>query len=96
MQLIINLLPYLIVVNMLGLIITVYDKFAARSDLWRVPENILFLVAIIGGSFFMCITMQIIRHKTRNKKFVYGLPLIVVIHITISMIYLFSTINMVG
>ena len=91
MQFMLEILPYIIVVNGIGIIITVYDKFASKVGFWRIPEMFLLFIAAIGGSFFMCITMQIIRHKTRRRKFVYGVPIIVIIHIILIMIIVFNS-----
>jgi uncharacterized membrane protein YsdA (DUF1294 family) len=88
MKLIIEILPYLAIINGIGIVITVYDKFAARIGLWRISENFLLFVAAIGGSIFMYIIMQIIRHKTRHKKFVYGLPIIAITQIILMMFFI--------
>lgn len=58
----------------LGCGMTVYDKYVARHKKRRVPERTLLLVAACGGALPMFIVMQLIRHKTRHKKFMIGLP----------------------
>ncbi|MBQ5843177.1 MAG: DUF1294 domain-containing protein, partial [Clostridia bacterium] len=42
----------------------------------RIPEKTLFLTALFGGSLAMYITMLVIRHKTKHKRFMIGLPVI--------------------
>ncbi len=69
---------YLIIINFIALIVTVSDKQRAISHRWRVPENTLLLIAALGGSPAMMITMRIIRHKTQHKKFMLGIPAIIV------------------
>lgn len=79
-----SLLIYLAAISVFSVIITVYDKIAAkRYRKNRVPEKYLFLTAIIGGGLSMYITMQLIRHKTRHKRFMIGLPVIFVIQIIV-------------
>lgn len=56
--------------------VTVFDKKAAIKGKQRVPENTLILLGMLGGSFFMFLTMKLIHHKTRKPKFMAGLPLI--------------------
>lgn len=58
----------------IGCGMTVYDKYAAKHKKRRVPERTLFLVAACGAALPMFIVMQLIRHKTRHKKFMIGLP----------------------
>ena len=64
----------------LGCGMTVYDKYAAKHKKRRVPERTLLLVAACGAALPMFIVMQLIRHKTRHKKFMIGLPALFLIH----------------
>ena len=75
------LLIYFAVISLITLVVTAYDKKAAKK--WpkhRVPEKVLFLLAFIGGAFAEYLTMLNIRHKTKHKSFMIGLPLIMVLH----------------
>ena len=54
--------------------LTVADKLCARQGRRRVPEKALFLWAALGGSAVMYLTMRLIRHKTRHRRFMWGLP----------------------
>lgn len=54
------------------------DKIRAERHEWRIPENTLLLIAAIGGAPAMLLTMLIIRHKTRHRKFMGGLPIIII------------------
>lgn len=73
-------LAYFLAVSVIGLILTVYDKIAAKiAERHRVPEKILMTFGILGGALVMYIIMQLIRHKTRKKKFAVGFPVIIVL-----------------
>ena len=74
-------LLYLIIISSISVAITILDKIAARRRAMRVPEAVLFLLAALGGSLSMYITMFIIRHKTQHPKFRYGIPVIMVLQI---------------
>ena len=69
------------VVSLTAVILTVYDKRAAkRRPRRRIPEKTLMWVAALGGAETMLLTMLLIRHKTLHKKFMIGLPLLIALH----------------
>lgn len=79
---------YLIIITLLTVTITVYDKYAAKKlPKNRIPENVLMTLGFIGGALPEYITMKIIRHKTRHKKFMIGLPLFTALHIILILVY---------
>ncbi|MBQ6066599.1 MAG: DUF1294 domain-containing protein [Clostridia bacterium] len=72
-------LIYLAVISLVAIIVTIYDKIAAKKrPKHRIRENTLLLLAILGGAAAELVTMLLIRHKTRHKKFMIGLPVIIV------------------
>ena len=71
-----GLLIYLIVMNLIGLAVMAMDKSKARHHAWRIPEKILFLVSILGGSVGTWAGMYLFHHKTKHWYFVVGMPLI--------------------
>lgn len=74
----------------LAVIVTVYDKIAAKClPRHRVPEASLLLLAALGGSLPMYITMQIIHHKTQHKKFMIGIPVILAVQILLMILYFY-------
>lgn len=70
---------WVILANVLAVFVTAFDKWAAKSRRFRVPENTLLLLAAVGGSGAMLLTMWLIRHKTRRAKFMLGLPAIILL-----------------
>ena len=72
---------YIIVVSLISVVLTVLDKHNARLHRWRVRERTLFLFAVCGGSLAMYATMLWIRHKTKHKRFMLGLPTIMIAQI---------------
>ena len=54
------------------------DKYKAKRGKWRIKESTLFLLSALGGSAAMYITMRLIRHKTLHKRFMIGIPLIII------------------
>ena len=72
-----NLLQlYLLEINVVALILGAVDKIRARTGKWRVPEGTLLLSAALGGAAGLLLTMLLLRHKTKHKKFILGVPAI--------------------
>ncbi len=46
-----------------------WDKSAARDRQWRIPENTLHLLALLGGWPGALIAQQRLRHKTKKVSF---------------------------
>lgn len=77
-------LIYFSIISVIGMIITVYDKIAAKAaPRHRVSEKALILFGFLGGALIMYITMLLIRHKIRKKKFMISFPLFIVLHLLI-------------
>ncbi|MBR3966581.1 MAG: DUF1294 domain-containing protein [Clostridia bacterium] len=74
---------YFAIISLVAIIFTAGDKWLAKHEKRRVPEKRLFLIAILGGSLAMYCTMCVIRHKTKHKRFMIGLPLIMLLQIVI-------------
>lgn len=75
-------LAYFAAISLVGIILTVYDKIAAKKiKRHRVPEATLMTLGILFGAPAMYLTMQLIRHKTRKPKFSVGFPIIILIQI---------------
>ena len=75
------MLIYLCIVNALGFVLMLADKFKAKKNLWRIPEATLFAVAAIGGSLGCILGMYAVRHKTKHLKFTIGMPLILAVQV---------------
>ncbi|MBQ8911392.1 MAG: DUF1294 domain-containing protein [Clostridia bacterium] len=76
------LLAYTAVLSLLSVIFCLYDKRAAKKHpKSRVPERALFSLSALGGSFAMLACMLLIRHKTKHKRFMIGIPLIILLQI---------------
>ena len=67
---------YLIGINILTFLIFGADKWKAKRDKWRIPEDTLIWLAIVGGSVGALLGMYLFRHKTKHRKFQIGIPVI--------------------
>ena len=78
---------YLLVVNISTIVVYGWDKFCAKQGWQRIPEKILLLLAVLGGSVGAIAAMFLFRHKTLHLKFRYGVPVIFVLQMA-ALIYL--------
>ena len=69
------------IINIVTFIIYGIDKYKAKKGRWRIPENSLIGLAIIGGSIGAYLGMRVWHHKTMHLKFKYGIPLIIIIQL---------------
>lgn len=79
---------YLIIVNAAGYLLMHIDKKRARRHQRRIPERVLLGVAAMGGSIGTMIAMYALRHKTRHRRFRYGVPAIIFLQANIILLIL--------
>lgn len=79
---------YLIGINVLTFLIYGADKWKARRDKWRIPEETLIWLALVGGSVGALLGMHLFRHKTKHKKFLIGIPVILLIQVVLILYFL--------
>lgn len=78
---------YLLVINTSAVVVYGWDKLSAKQGWQRIPEKILLLLAVLGGSIGAIAAMALFRHKTLHLKFRYGVPMILILQIA-GIIYL--------
>lgn len=76
---------YLIIINFISCLAMHIDKQRAIHKKWRISEANLIILSILGGSIGMLLGMSFFRHKTKHKKFTIGVPLILIIQISIAL-----------
>ncbi len=72
---------YLIIINLIAFLAMYIDKRKARYGKWRIPEQSLFFLALIGGSIGAIAGMYAFRHKTKKLRFSIGFPVILILQI---------------
>lgn len=88
-------LIYFLAVNFAAFVMCVYDKYQSQRGGWRVSEKALFTVSLLGGALAMYITMRTIRHKTRHRRFMIGLPIIIILQIILCYVFVDSSIALI-
>ncbi len=72
------LLGVLAVVNTLAFVLMWTDKYrSGQAGVSRMPEGVLFFMAVVGGALGVYISMLVFRHKTRKWYFLLGIPLLI-------------------
>lgn len=69
------------IMNIVTLLISGWDKLAAKQYKRRVPEKVLMGFTTLGGSLGMLISMVWFRHKTGKPLFRIGVPVILLMQL---------------
>ena len=73
---------YLRLINITAFVTMAADKRKAVKGKWRIPERVLFGLAILGGSIGAIAGMYTFHHKTRHRSFTIGLPAILLVQLS--------------
>ena len=74
---------YILAINIATFFLYGIDKYKAKKGQWRISEVALLTMAAIGGSIGAWIGMRIWHHKTMHKKFMYGIPVIIILQVAL-------------
>ncbi len=74
---------YLLIINIITFIIYGIDKYKSIKHKYRISENTLIILAILGGSLGAFLGMIVFHHKTKKKKFVILIPIIMLLWVYI-------------
>ena len=79
---------YLLVMNRVAFLVFGLDKWKAtrkvkNEAVRRVPERVLFLLALLGGSVGALLGMRVFHHKTLHRSFRIGVPVILILQILV-------------
>ena len=84
-----GVLAWFIVMTLSTFVIYAYDKSIAGSESTRVPEKVLLLLALFGGTLGALAGMKVLRHKTAKESFQAKLVAIMVMQIVVVIIYFY-------
>lgn len=80
------LFAYYFILNLLAFLIMGIDKYKAIHHHFRINEQSLLMIAILGGSFGEWIGMVLFHHKIKKKKFAIGIPFLMILHLLLLLI----------
>lgn len=88
-QLLIAIIIYLAVINTLTFFLYGIDKWKSKRAKWRISEAALIWLALFGGSLGAWLGMKTWHHKTQHRKFKYGIPFILILHLALAIYCLY-------
>lgn len=74
---------YFLIINLITFLAFLIDKRKAVHNKYRIAENILIFLCIIGGFIGALNSMVIFKHKLYKKKFTITIPLISLIYLVL-------------
>ncbi len=77
------LISYIIIINLIAFVVMGVDKGKAKAHRRRISEDSMFIVALLGGALGVKLGMSFFKHKTRHKKFIIGIPIIIIINFSL-------------
>lgn len=78
-----KILIYLLVINVIAFLAMGIDKWKAKRGAWRIPEQTLLSLVLLGGGFGGIAGMYVFRHKTKKPRFFIGFPVILIAEIVL-------------
>lgn len=82
-----NIVIYLLVINVIAFLAMGLDKWKAKRGAWRIPEQTLMSLVLLGGGIGGIAGMYVFRHKTKKVRFFVGFPVILILEI-VACVYL--------
>lgn len=83
-----NIIIYVLAINIIAFLAMWIDKKRAENGEWRISENGLFTLVLLGGGIGGIAGMYVFRHKTKKLKFTIGFPTILISEIVLIIYYL--------
>ncbi len=74
---------YLLIINIASFYAMYIDKKKAINHEYRISENTLIVLSLVGGSLGILLGMYRFHHKTKKNKFKIGVPIILIIQMLI-------------
>lgn len=69
--------------NIIGFYLMREDKRRAQKQRYRISEQTLWTVAVLGGAIGSTAGMKLYRHKTKHASFKFGFPFIAIVQVSL-------------
>lgn len=84
---------YLLIINIITFIMYGIDKYRSIKHKYRISENTLIILAILGGAVGAFFGMIMFHHKTQKKRFIVLIPIILLLWVYILISFKNATIS---
>ncbi len=78
---------YLIIINFITFLVFALDKRKAKKGKWRIRVQTLLGLSFLGGAAGGLVAMYTFRHKTKQKIFKFGLPVLLVLQMMLLFLF---------
>lgn len=78
-----NVIIYVVVINIIAFLAMGLDKWKAKRNAWRIPEQTLISLVLLGGGIGGIAGMYLFRHKTKRARFYIGFPALFIVEVII-------------
>ena len=78
-----NVIIYLLAINVIAFLTMGLDKWKAKRNAWRIPEQTLMSLVFLGGGIGGIAGMYTFRHKTNKSRFYIGFPVVLCFEIAV-------------
>ncbi len=90
------LTAWLIPANVVAFAVFCLDKALARAQKLRVPEAVLFALALAGGALGALLGMLVARHKTAKRSFQWTLGVLLFLEAALLIVWLMGGLEGLG
>lgn len=81
---------YYCIINAVGALINIADKRLSIKGKRRISEKSLWVIGICGGAAGSYAAMKAVRHKTKHKNFMVGMPFLIILHAAVIAIIIYQ------
>ncbi|MBE5805225.1 MAG: DUF1294 domain-containing protein [Clostridiales bacterium] len=78
-----NIIIYILTINVIAFLAMGLDKWKAKRNAWRIPEQTLISLVLLGGGIGGIVGMYLFRHKTKKARFYIGFPALFIVEVII-------------
>jgi len=77
------MIPFLLITNLIAFGVFGFDKWQAQKHQWRISENTLLGISLLGGILGAASGMVLFNHKVSKKSFLVKFFIVVLIDLVI-------------
>lgn len=79
---------YLLFMTVISFLIFGADKFQAKNNHSRIPENMLLFITFLGGTLGSVLGMLVFKHKTSKRSFLLKFFLVAAVQIILIILFI--------